>query len=154
MSILLSPHANVASASPSSSPSSSPFGVVEIRAAKENVAAELKITPPMRAMMEFIAAHGGEVPFSWHDFSPVRAQNPAHAQAIAGTRELIVDMINVQLLSEREYVRSALQVQGRLVLRLTDKGKSVVAALQRPTFVPGAIQPISAREIANELKEI
>ena len=136
---------------PTTHSGAAPFGVVEIRGAKDHAADVLRITPPMRTMLEFVAAHGGEVPFSWDDYTPIHAQNPAHAAALAGVRELLVDMINARLFFEREYLRSSLQVQGRLVLRLTDKGKSVVEALQKPLFVPGTVKSISKSEIAQEM---
>jgi hypothetical protein len=129
--------------------SPAPFGVVEIRA-EHDVATELQLSAPKIKMLEFLAAHGGEIPFSWDSFAArLRcAANPAEAAAVTESREALVDLINTRLVTEREYVTSALQVQGRLCLRLTDRGRSVVAEHQKFRFVPGSVQPIDASAAA------
>ena len=120
-----------------------PFGVVDLKA-EHDVATELQLSAPKIKMLEFIAAHGGEIPFTWDSFAErLRgAQNPAEAAAVHESREALVDLINARLVTEREYVTSALQAHGRLHLRLTDKGRSVVAEHQKFRFVPGSVQPI------------
>jgi hypothetical protein len=133
-----------------SNPASSAFGVVNIRA-EHDVASELALSPPKCKMLEFIAAHGGEVPFSWDSFAQrkLSASNLAEAQAVDDSRDALVDLINDSYVREREYVNAG---SIRLFLRLTDKGRSVVAELEKFRLVPESVKPISNGEIKELLK--
>src|SRR5271168_853197 len=119
----------------------SAFGVVNIRA-EHDVASELALSPPKCKMLEFLAAHGGEVPFSWDSFAQrkMSAKNLAEAQAVDDSQDALVDLINASYIREREYVTAG---STRLFLRLTDKGSSVVAELEKFRLVPESVKPIS-----------
>ena len=121
------------------------FGVVGIRA-ENDVATELMLSPPACHQLEFLAAHGGEVPFSWDTFAQrkMAAKTLLEAQTIDDARELLVDLINAGYVREREYVSAGVI---RLFLRLTDKGKSVVAQLQKFRLVPESVKQISDEEV-------
>jgi hypothetical protein len=133
--------------------SSAPFGVVEIKS-EHDVATELALSPPKCRMLESIAAASGEVPFSWDDFARRRAmaKTLVEAQTIDDAREAVVDLINDGYLREREYHTSGGYL--RSVLRLTDKGRSVVAELEKYKLTPGTMKPISRDELVEIKKEI
>lgn len=127
------------------------FGVVNLRA-EHDVAAELALSPPKCKMLEDLAAKGGEAPFSWDTFAQRRAgaKTLLEAQTIDDAREAVVDLINAGYVREREYASAGGYV--RLVLRLTDKGRSVVAELSKFRLAPESVKPISNDEIKEALK--
>lgn len=85
----------------------------------------VRITHPEAKFLEFIAERGAEISWDWEKCRP-------------DVKAMVVDLINKELLVEREYVTHALQLQGDLKLRLTDRGRSIVeqlAVAQRKVLV-------------------
>jgi hypothetical protein len=78
--------------------------------------ASVKITQPQLKLLEFLAQRAGEVSWDWAKCRPDVAA-------------MVADLINKQLVIEREYSTSAL-VSGRLFIRLTDSGRSIVSQLE------------------------
>lgn len=77
----------------------------------------VRITHPQAKFLEFVAERGAEIPWDWEKCRP-------------DVKAMIADLINKELLVEREYVTHALQLTGDLKLRLTDRGRAVVAQLE------------------------
>lgn len=73
----------------------------------------LKLEGPQVMLSEFIADRGGEISWDW-------------ARCRDDVKAMVADMINKQVVAEREYTSHA-GVAGRLHLRLTDTGHQVVA---------------------------
>jgi hypothetical protein len=85
-----------------------------------NLLRKVRVTTPELKMLEYIADRGGEIPWDWSKCAP-----PAKA--------MIANMINNELVIEREYVTHAAQLVGELKLRLTDQGRAVLAQIQAVT---------------------
>jgi hypothetical protein len=85
--------------------------------------------PGAMSTLGYLADHGGEVPWNWDNIKPA-------------TRELVADLIVAGLVVEREYVTHALQTQGRLALRLTDKGRNVIEIHRRRKVTAGKVTEI------------
>jgi hypothetical protein len=114
-------------------------GVIDLTV-RNDVEAELGLAkrPGAMSTLEFIADHGGEVGWNWEHTirnGKVEPLNPA-------TRELVADLICMQLVEEIEYVTSALQVNGRLTLKLTSKGRNVVAKHRQRKVVASEVKPV------------
>lgn len=77
----------------------------------------MRITHPQAKFLEFIAERGAEISWVWEKCRP-------------DVKAMVADLINKELLVEREYVTHALQLKGDLKLRLTDKGRALVAQLE------------------------
>lgn len=77
----------------------------------------VRITHPQAKFLEFLAERGAEIPWDWERCRP-------------DVKAMIADLINKELLVEREYVTHALQLKADLKLRLTDRGRAVVAQLE------------------------
>lgn len=77
----------------------------------------IRITHPQAKFLEFLAGRGGEISWDWEKCRP-------------DVKAMVADLINKELLVEREYVTHALQLRGDLQLRLTDRGRAVVAQLE------------------------
>lgn len=131
----------------------STFGSVTIRA-EHDAATELSLSPPKCHMLEFIAAHGSEVPFTWDSFEQRKrnAKSLLEAQTCDDAREGLVDLINAKYIREVDVVGLGGSVLHSF-LQLTDKGKSVVAELQKYKLVPESMKQISAQEIAQEMQK-
>jgi hypothetical protein len=110
-------------------------GVVDLKIAND-VELELGLAQKRGAMgtLEIIADRGGEIAWSWEGIS--------HA-----TRELVADLIELELVIEREYVTSALQLHGRLTLRLTDKGRNVVEIHRKRKVVASEVRALEPCEV-------
>jgi hypothetical protein len=77
----------------------------------------LRITHAQAKFLEFLAERGAEIPWDW-------------GKCRGDVKRMVADLINKELLAEREYVTHALQLKGDLHLRLTNKGRAVVDQLQ------------------------
>jgi hypothetical protein len=77
----------------------------------------VRVTHPQAKFLEFVAGRGAEIPWDWERCRP-------------DVKAMIADLINKELLVEREYVTHALQLKGDLKLRLTDRGRAIVAQLE------------------------
>lgn len=77
----------------------------------------VRITHPQAKFLEYIAGRGAEISWDWEKCRP-------------DVKAMVADLINKELLVEREYVTHALQLKGDLKLRLTDRGRSLVAQLE------------------------
>ncbi|TMQ13991.1 MAG: hypothetical protein E6J91_16810 [Deltaproteobacteria bacterium] len=77
----------------------------------------MRITHPQAKFLEFVAERGAEIPWDWE-------------RCRLDVKAMIADLINKELLVEREYVTHALQLRGDLKLRLTDRGRAIVAQLE------------------------
>ena len=77
----------------------------------------LRISHPQAKFLEFIAGRGAEIAWDWEKCRP-------------DVKAMVADLINKELLVEREYVTHALQLKGELKLRLTDRGRAVVTQLE------------------------
>lgn len=77
----------------------------------------MRITHPQAKFLEFIAERGAEISWVWEKCRP-------------DVKAMVADLINKELLVEREYVTHALQLKGDLKLRLTDRGRALVAQLE------------------------
>ena len=129
----------------------SPFGAVTIKA-EHDVASELKLSPPQCQILHNLARVGGEAPFSWDDFRlrKAAAKTLLERQSIDDAENAVVDLINGSYLREREYMTAGSRVV-RGTIRLTDKGRNVVAELDRFTLTASAVKPMSGEEIAHEM---
>ncbi len=88
----------------------------------------LRITHPQAKFLEFVAERGAEISWDWEKCRP-------------DVKAMVADLINKELLIEREYVTHALQLQADLHLRLTDRGRAVVdqlAVAQRKVLLVSA----------------
>ena len=106
-------------------------GIVDLRI-ENDVELELGLAGKPGAMttLEYLADHGGEVGWSWDNIKPQ-------------TREMVADLIELGLVKEMEYVTHALQIHGRLALRLTDRGRNVVAIHRKRKVTASEVKPIS-----------
>jgi hypothetical protein len=77
----------------------------------------VRITHPQAKFLEFIAERGAEISWDWERCRP-------------DVKAMVADLIYKELLVAREYVTHALQLKGDLKLRLTDRGRAVVAQLE------------------------
>jgi hypothetical protein len=127
------------------------FGVINIRA-EHDVGTELRLSPPQLQMLTKLAAAGGEMPFSWDVFATkhANAKTELERQTIIDARESVIDLVNARYVREVEYHAG---VTVRLVLRLTDKGRSVVAEHEKFRLVPESMKPVSAEEIVQEIQK-
>lgn len=96
---------------------------------KNDVAGELKLGTAAMQTLEYLADRGGEVRWSWEGIQPA-------------TREMVADLICAELVKEREYVTSALQLHGTLTLWLTDKGRNVVEIHRKRKIVASEVKPL------------
>lgn len=128
-----------------------PFGAVNIRA-EHDVAGELQLSPPKCHILESLAKVGGEMPFSWDDFVTRKAgaKTLIERQAIDDAENAIVDLINANYIHEREYMSAANRVV-RGTIRLTDKGRNVVAELAKFKLVADPVKQMTGEEIAHEM---
>lgn len=78
--------------------------------------AQVRVTHPQLKFVEFLAERGGEVPWDW-------------SKCREDVKAMVADLINKRLVVEREYASHA-AAPGRLYLRLTDHGRSLVAQLE------------------------
>jgi hypothetical protein len=87
----------------------------------------IRITHPQAKFVEFLGERGAEIDWDWERCRPDAAA-------------MVADLINKELLLEREYVTHAAQLRGTLKLRLTDKGRAVLEQLQvaqkKVTIIP------------------
>jgi hypothetical protein len=115
-------------------------GVIDLTV-QNDVEAELGLAkrPGAMSTLGFIADHGGEVPWSWEH----AVRDGKVAPLSPATRELVADLICMGLVEEIEYVTSALQVNGRLSLRLTTKGRNVVSVHRSRKVVASEVKPIA-----------
>ncbi len=77
----------------------------------------MRITHPQAKFLEFIAERGAEISWDWE-------------KCRRDVKAMVADLVNKELLVEREYVTHALQLKGDLKLRLTDRGRAVVTQLE------------------------
>lgn len=77
----------------------------------------MRITHPEAKFLEFVAARGAEISWDWEKCRP-------------DVTAMVLDLIHKELLVEREYLVHALQLQGERKLRLTDRGRAIVAQLE------------------------
>lgn len=77
----------------------------------------VRITHPQAKFLEFMGERSGEIAWDWEKCRP-------------DVKTMIADLINKELLVEREYVTHSLQLKGDLKLRLTERGRSIVAQLE------------------------
>ena len=85
--------------------------------------------PGAMKTLEYLADRGGEVGWSWDGIANA-------------TREMVADLIQMELVQEIEYVTSHAQLHGRLALRLTDKGRNVVATHRKRKVVASEVKPL------------
>lgn len=108
------------------------MGVVDLSYVHD-VATELRLTGVQVQILEFVAeppkGTRGRVPWSWEQVSPA-------------TRETVADLINLGLLID-EIESTYAGTRGRLFLKLTDKGRSVVAELSKTKIVASSVKPFS-----------
>lgn len=114
------------------------IGVAEITV-KNDVAGEFQLGQWHLFTLENIADRGGEIPWDWNvmmtkDVTPAR---------LAARNEMIADLITEGLVIEREYVTHARQLNGKLALRLTDKGRNVVELHRQRKIVAGAVKVLA-----------
>jgi hypothetical protein len=105
-------------------------GVIDLTI-DNDVELELGLANKPGAMMtlSILADCGGECPWTW--------EGKSHA-----TRELVADLIQMELVKEIEYVTHAMQLHGRLALRLTDKGRNVIAIHRKRKVVASEVKPL------------
>jgi len=77
----------------------------------------VRITHPQAKFLEFVAERGAEIPWDW-------------GKCRFDVKLMIADLINKEVLVEREYVAHAFQTKGDLKLRLTDRGRAIVEQLE------------------------
>ena len=77
----------------------------------------VRITHPQAKFLEFIAERGAEISWDWEKCRP-------------DVKAMVADLVNKELVVEREYVTHALQLNADLKLRLTDRGRAIVAQLE------------------------
>jgi len=137
-----------------SSSASSGIGVVDLTV-ENDVEAELALhkIPGAMGTLEIIANQGGEVGWSW-DWAidpETRIQRPVSE----ATKRVITALINMELVREREHVTHAGQASGtgKLTLRLTDKGRNVVAKHRTRKVVAKDARILSVEE-ARAMPEI
>ena len=94
-----------------------------------DVAGELKLRPAALQTLEYIADKNGEINWSWENIKPA-------------TREMVADLIQDGLVIEREFVTHALQLTGKLTLKLTDKGRNVVELHRKRKITASAVKPL------------
>lgn len=130
-----------------------PFGAVTIKA-EHDVASELQLSQPKCHILRVLAKVGGEAPFSWDDFVTRRAgaKTLIERQSIDDAENAIVDLINGGYVREREYMSPANRIV-RGTIRLTDKGRNVVAELDRFSLTASAVKPLTGDEIAHEMSK-
>lgn len=118
-----------------------PFGVAAIKS-EHDVATELGLSPPTCQMLARIATLGGEMPFDWGDFGRRRARATSllEAQTIDDAYTATAELIEHGYLREREYVGPGGRVE-RTTITLTNKGRNVVAELERFKLTVGEIKP-------------
>lgn len=96
----------------------------------------------------YIADQGGEVRFSWEG-----APDPATGiwrPLSPAARELVADLINWQLVREREYVGAR---SSQTTLVLTDKGRNVVTVHRARKVKIGGARDMSIAELAEMAKD-
>lgn len=126
------------------------IAVIDLEATGPDVAAELGLDKRPGAMttLGFIADKGGEVGWNWDGGIDPKTGlwKPLSREA----RELVTDLINMELVKEREYVTHAAQAQGtgKLTLVLTDKGRNVVEKMRARKIVGRSPRPITVSELA------
>lgn len=107
-----------------------PAGIIDLTYTHD-VASELKLSGAQVKILEFVAeppkGERGRVPFSWEQITPI-------------ARETVADLINMQLLID-EVETTYAGTRGRTFLKLTDKGRSVVAELAKTKIVASSVQP-------------
>ena len=105
-------------------------GVVDLKYVHD-VKTELKLTGVQVQILEFVAeppkGERGRVPWSWEQVSPA-------------TRNVVADLINRGLRIDQEMMTYA-GTRARTFLRLTDKGRSVVAELSKTKIVASSVKP-------------
>lgn len=134
-----------------------PAGIAVIDVAVHgDVEAELKLLgkPGAMSTLEYIADQGGEVRWSWEGGEDPRTGlwQPVSQQ----TRELVTDLINAELLREREHVTDARQREGTgmLTLWLTDKGRNVVSKHRAMKMSIGTPRPMTVEEYMDTIAKV
>lgn len=113
-------------------------GVAELTV-KNDVAGELELGQWHTFTLENIADRGGEIPWDWN----VMMAKDVTPAKLAARNEMIADLIVHGLVVEREYVTHARQLNGKLALRLTDKGRNVVELHRQRKIVAGAVKVLA-----------
>jgi hypothetical protein len=80
----------------------------------------VQLQTPEIQFLGMIADRSGEIPWDW-------------SKVNANAKAMVADLINKQLVREREYVTHAGQLKGALYLRLTDEGRDIVEQIKRMT---------------------
>lgn len=80
----------------------------------------VQLQTPEIQFLGMIADRGGEIPWDWSKLRPE-------------AKAMVADLINKELVREREYVTHAGQLAGALYLRLTDGGRDIVEQIKRMT---------------------
>jgi hypothetical protein len=95
---------------------------------------ELKLDPRAAPFLDKLIACGGEGDWNW--------DHPRMPQAM---REMVADLILAGILVEREHVTHAAQVKpDRLTIKITERGRNVIAAHHKRTIMAGSIREVRA----------
>lgn len=90
---------------------------------------ELKLDPRAVPFLEQLIECGGEGDWNW--------DHPRMPQAL---REMVADLILAGIVVEREHVQHAAQIRpDRLTIKVTEKGRNVLAAHKRRTISIGKV---------------
>lgn len=84
----------------------------------------VKLELPQLKFVEYVADRGGEIPWAWNKLRPE-------------AKAMVADLINKQIMLEREYVTHAAQMSGSLYLRLTDQGRQVADQIRAMAIKTG-----------------
>lgn len=106
-------------------------GIADI-AVKGDAIEDLKLDPRAVPFLEKLIECGGEGSWTWD-----------HPRMPQSMREMVADLIQASIVVEREHVQHAAQViPDRLTIKITDKGRNVLAAHKARTFSIGKVSPL------------
>jgi hypothetical protein len=94
---------------------------------KNDVQGELSLTDAECRTLEYIAGKSGEINWDWADPTTKRA-----------TFEMMTDLINKELVREREHVDMTGSVK-RVTIKLTEKGGNVLDVHRKRKIVAGKV---------------
>lgn len=127
------------------------IAVIDLRSEGEDITIDLPILkrPGAQRTLYFIADRGGEVGWDWN--GGIDPKTNLWKPLSHETRELITDLINAEILREREYVAG--NAVAKLTLFLTDKGRNLVAKMRAHKIVGTEARPLTVDEM-RELAKI
>jgi hypothetical protein len=96
---------------------------------------QVRLELPQMKMIDYLAKRGGEIPWDWSKVS-------------SEAKAMLADLINKQLVIDREYVTDARQARGVLRLGLTAQGRAIAEQIEKMTLADSATDLVGDNKVS------